>query len=333
MDKPGMLLLSLLPTLLLPLLWGISVRKTLFRPVSIVLLGLWLGFAPLTILLALGKTLTLRSYPLALCKLFLPLLIALTLFWAVSNFVLVRKEGYRLRNIAGTLVGCFYVAGSVCALLLSRSSLPPFFGRLAALGVDYGSCVLFSVGLMALLAAKHKPRHDKDYIIILGCSIGKSGGLLPLLKSRTNRAIRFAWEQEIDTGKSCRFIPSGGQGSDEIMPEATAMELYLLSHAAENYEILPEKESTTTRENFLFSQKLINGINPDAVLAFSTTNYHVLRGGLIARSLGIDCEGIGSGTTWYFWPNGFARELVALFVITKKWQLALIPLLCLLSVL
>ena len=299
--------------LLLPLLWLFSLRKTLFRPVSLVLCMACWALPPLLLP-------DLSAYPLKLCRMFLPLLILFTLFEAVSNAVLVKKEGYRLRNIVGTVLGLFCCGADGAALLLPKLNAPEYLCRLAALGASYGCCMLFGTATMALIAAKHKPKQNKDYIIILGCSISRSGGLLPLLKSRTNRAIRFAWDQEIATGKSCRYVPSGGQGSDEIISEGSAMELYLLSHGAEQYEILPEKASTTTRENFLFSKKLIDEAKPNATVAFSTTNYHVLRGGLIAHSLGLDCEGIGSPTTWYFWPNGFARELVALFVMSKKWQ-------------
>ena len=313
--------------ILLPILWIYSLRKTLFRPLSVVLCGLCWGLLPLA---PLGFP-ALRDYPLALCRLYLPLLLVLTLFWAVSNYVLVKREGYRLRNICGTLVGLFYCCAALLALLLHRLKAPAYLCRLVALGTAYGCCDLFGVGTMAFIAAKHRPRMDKDYIIILGCSISKSGGLLPLLKSRTNKAIRFAWDQERATDKACRFVPSGGQGKDECISEGSAIELYLRSHAAEKYEILTEKESTSTQENFLFSKRIIDEAAPGAVLAFSTTNYHVLRGGLLARSLGLDCEGIGSETTWYFWPNGFARELVALFVMSKKWQLAAIAVICVLA--
>ncbi|GEM_PF-1425898 len=322
-------LLSISALVLLPLLWALSLRGSLFRPVSIVLCALCWGAIPLPLLGFPAPW----EYPAALCRFYLPLLVLLTLFWAVSNVELVKREGYRLRNICGTLLGLFYCCAALTAMLLPRFSAPAFVCRLAALGVSYGCCFLFGCATMALLAAVHRPKQDKDCIIILGCSISKSGGLLPLLKSRTNKAIRFAWDQEIATGKSCRFVPSGGQGSDEIISEGSAMELYLLSHGAEQYEILPEKESTTTRENFLFSKRIIDEAMPNATVAFSTTNYHVLRGGLIAHSLHLPCEGIASPTTWYFWPNGFARELVALFVMSKKWQSAVLLLLCALSAL
>ena len=180
------------------------------------------------------------------------------------------------------------------------------------------SLILIASFIMGYVAVKHIPSHDKDFIIILGCLISKEGGLLPLLKARTNRAIKFAWEQEIDTGKKLRFVPSGGKGHNEVIAEGSAIELYLLSHSAEFYEVFTEKHSKNTYENMLFSKKIIDEINPDAKIAFATTNYHILRSGILARRAGFDAEGIASKTKWYFWPNGFIREFFGILAINKK---------------
>ena len=61
---------------------------------------------------------------------------------------------------------------------------------------------------------------------------------------------------------------------------------------------------------------------PDAKVCFVTTNYHVLRSGMLARKAGLDAEGLASTTKWYFWPNGLARELVAITSMYRLWQLA-----------
>ena len=57
---------------------------------------------------------------------------------------------------------------------------------------------------------------------------------------------------------------------------------------------------------------------------FSTTNYHVFRSGVIANDEGIDCEGIGSTTKWYFYTNAIIREFVANLVNQRKQHLVLI---------
>ena len=39
---------------------------------------------------------------------------------------------------------------------------------------------------------------------------------------------------------------------------------------------------------------------------------------MITRELGIEAEGIGSKTKWYFWPNAFIREFIGL--LASKWK-------------
>ena len=96
------------------------------------------------------------------------------------------------------------------------------------------------------------------------------------------------------------------------------MELYLLSHGAEDDEVFPEKKSVNTLENLQFSKKVADGIKPDAKFAFATTNYHIFRSGILAREAGLDAEGIASDTKWYFWPNGFVREFFAILSMHRK---------------
>ncbi|MBQ0083697.1 MAG: YdcF family protein [Clostridiales bacterium] len=264
------------------------------------------------------------------------LIAVLCLMLAVSNISLMRHEGYRPRNALSLALAIFYIGGAAAvyfivdfvhdklisaysetesALFVSINTALPLF---LFIMVCYFECVLIGTAFMGYKAARQVPAYDKDFIIILGCSVAKDGGLLPLLKGRVNRAMRYAWEQEIASGKPVKYLPSGGKGSDEKLSEASAMELYLLSKGAEDYEVIPEKNSTTTKENMVFSKQIIDSINPDAKVAFATTNYHMLRSGILAQRAGIDAEGIAGDTKWYFWPNGFIREFFALLLMNVK---------------
>ena len=251
----------------------------------------------------------------------------ITLLLGVCAVSLLRHEGFRPRNLMGVALGLAWMAGNLLCVLLLRLAGGYFPVRALSLLGCYFDFLLSGILLTAYLAAKHRPAYDKDFIVIPGCSISKQGGLLPLLKGRTNRAIRFAWDQEIATGKPARYIPTGGQGPDEIMSEGSAMEFYLLSHGAEAYEVLPEKKSTDTYENMLFAKEIIDGANTGDKVCFVTTNYHVLRSGMLARKAGLDAEGLASGTKWYFWPNGLARECVAILSL-YPWQQAAAAVLC-----
>lgn len=265
---------------------------------------------------------------------FVILLVSLAL--AVSNIALIRHEGFRPGNLLSLLVAGFYIGGTVGVyhlsdylrenvfiergllydpLSVSLGTAVPLF---LLLMLCYFECILVGSAIMGFKAARQQPHYDKDFIIILGCSVDPRGGLLPLLRGRVNRAIRFAWEQEIASGKPLKYVPSGGKGTNEIMSEGSAMELYLKSHGAEDEEVFPEKMSVSTRENMLFSKEIIDELKPGATVAFATTNYHMLRSGILARRAGMDAEGIAGDTKWYFWPNGFIREFFAILALNMR---------------
>ena len=114
------------------------------------------------------------------------------------------------------------------------------------------------------------------------------------------------------TGKAPVFVASGGQGPDEVTSESRAMKNYLLEMGIPEDRILEEDKSGSTFENMQFSKKLIQAEDPEAKIAFSTTNYHVFRSGLMARRVKMRAVGIGAKTKWYFWPNAAVREFVGI---------------------
>ena len=184
--------------------------------------------------------------------------------------------------------------------------------------VSYLECVLLSTIIIARKAAKHIPEYNKDYIIILGCKIGKDGSLTPLLKGRVDKAIEFAKKQKEETGKDIIFIPSGGKGNDEIISEGEAIKNYLIEQGIDKKKILVENKSKNTYENIKYSYNLIKENKKDSNIAFSTTNYHVFRAGNIAFNQKLNIEGMGSKTKTYFWINAFIREFVATLYNERK---------------
>jgi len=337
------ILLGILCILLPPAGWWIGIKWELYRYRNIVLGAMTFAFVPVGVMLLCLHTddrllSALSTFPNAFVRWAVIPIVLLTVLMIVSNAFLVNREGLRSGNIIGTVLGLAFTAASAVIWIVNSLSLSPGLSMLRMVLVcllGYGECMVFGMISMGILAAGHKPAFDKDYIIILGCSISKTGGLLPLLKGRTNRAIRFAWDQEKAVSRPVRYVPSGGQGADEIMSEGSAMELYLLSHGAESYEVFPERKSRNTEENFSLSAEIIRSLNPDAGIAFSTTGYHVLRAGILASHLGLRVEGIASRTRWYFYLNAFAREIIALYVMGKKSHIlcfAFLAALCILSV-
>lgn len=245
----------------------------------------------------------------------------------VSNLVLMKREGFRPANSLGIITGSLMAVGVVIIAILTSDPLKSkaltiVTAVLASLFVFFEAVLISSV-FCGVYASRFKPRYDKDYIIILGCRIRPDGTLYPLVRGRVDKAISFYKKQLEKTGKKAYFVPSGGQGSDEIMSEAEAMKNYLVEQGIPEEQILPETASTTTKENMQFSKKIIDEKKENAAVIFSTTSYHVFRSGIIASEAGIKIDGIGSKTKWYFWPNAFLREVAGLFVNQPKIQLVI----------
>lgn len=281
--------------------------------------------------------------------LLLPLTFVVSVLVIISNLVLIKREGFTLHNMLGLLLGgllCFgtvfpellyHIVGKYSTIDIHHSAgiafnIAAFVEAATYIFVAYLECVLLATIISAFRAARHIPAFDKDYILILGCQINDDGTLTRLLQSRVDRALEFYRLQKEKTGKELSFVPSGGQGSDEITSEAEAIGSYLLSCGIPEEKILLENKSVNTRQNILFSKKLIDGQTDNAKIAFSTTNYHVFRAGALAHELGIEIEGIGAKTKAYFWINAFIREFIATLFTEKKKHIAVLALILLLCV-
>lgn len=260
----------------------------------------------------------------------LPLTFLFAVSVSVSNIQLMRKEGFTPRNALGIAVSIAMMAGlavvGFLVFLNGNTSSPVvtvLYSVISALYVVFEAVLICTV-FCGIYVSKSEPEYDRDYIIILGCAIKKDGTLYPLIRGRVDRAIEFYRAQLEKTGRKAVFVPSGGQGSDEIIPEAQAMKNYLIEQGIPEEQILPEAKSATTFENMKFSKALIDSREDNAKTVFSTTSYHVFRSGIIASSAGLDAQGIGSKTKWYFWPNAFLREVAGLFVSQPKKQIIIL---------
>jgi vancomycin permeability regulator SanA len=258
-----------------------------------------------------------------------------SLILAVSNVVLIRHEGFRPSNMLGVAVALLISGGAAFGIWMSYSLLT-FPLRNLLLNVYAGifvylECLLTATVIHALMAGRHEPAYDRDYVIVLGCRIRPDGTLYPLIRARVDRAVDFVRREEAATGKRAVLIPSGGKGTDEPEAEAEAMARYMRAQGVPDEQILVEDRSKTTLENLRFSRGLIESRGDSDKVAFSTSNYHVYRGGILAAESGWNIDGMGSPTMWYFWPNAFLREFIGLLVSNRVQQFTAIAVIALLS--
>ena len=249
-----------------------------------------------------------------------PFILVFSVMLLVSNISLLRHERKRFVNVLGIILAFLLVAGEVALYAADYYVSGSFeevrrhvlITNLFAAFYLYFECMVIGSIIADTLAAKYEPKRDKDYIIILGCNIRKDGTPTPLLRGRVDRAIAFAKKQKEETGKDLIFIPSGGQGPNEVIAESASMKQYLLEQGIPEEQIIEENQSANTFENMKFSKKIIYDRDPDAKIAYSTTNYHVFRSGVYARRNKMRAVGMGAKTKWWFWPNAAVREFVGL---------------------
>lgn len=153
---------------------------------------------------------------------------------------------------------------------------------------------------------------NEDAVIVLGSGI--RGELLTVgLKNRLDCAVRM-YEDNPDIV----IVVSGGQGPQEDITEALAMERYLLSRNIPQESIIKEEQATSTYENFVYSKQILDkklGENYSA--AYVTNDYHIYRAGALAGIAGLGTLTHSHSTTvWYTVIPSCMRECMA---VVKLW--------------
>lgn len=251
-------------------------------------------------------------------------IIILAIALCISNIILFKKEGFKPHNALGFFIGIAILGGFIVVKISGNyENIKSEFAFAAQTVFNYSSvfllcyfeCMLISTTFCAVAATKYKVKPNIDYIIILGCALMGNGTPTPHLMGRIQRAYDFEAMQYGSAGKRAKFVPSGGQGSDEVISEAESMKRKLVELGIDDGKIIKEDKSVNTLQNMLFSKRVIekdceniNNVN----IAFSTTNYHVFRGYTLAKKVGMKVEGLSAKTKLYFFPNAFIREFIGL---------------------
>ncbi|MGN4421105.1 YdcF family protein [Bacillus cereus group sp. MYBK249-1] len=233
--------------------------------------------------------------------------------------ILMRKEGRRLSNCL-TLIAGLGILLTILALIFEPNRFfsphfQPIFAGVILIMVYF--LLHISIFLTAyFLYQFNRPRRNQDFIIVLGSGL-INDKVPPLLASRINKAINFYWKQAAVTTPPT-IIFSGGQGPDENIPEAEAMQKYAVEKGIPIEHTVQENQSDNTYQNMLFSKRIMDSLKNNYKSIFTTNNFHLFRAGLYARQAGLNSQGIGSKTAFYYWPNAMIREYIAIVVMGRK---------------
>ena len=310
------------------LLWGIlaaslALDRSRFRNCIYLLLSL-VTTAPLLCALAGSHEVgTARALSIAAFT----ALLSVPVILIGNGVTMYHREGRSLANQLSLLLGIVVAIGELCTFLFFV--FPIFWSEgnwqfitvgmrvllFISMSVTYVSIVFAAFMGYTVLLQLIPQKRDFDYVIIHGAGLLRGKEVSKLLADRIDKAIEVYQKDPTPP----ILIPSGGKGDDEDISEAEAMEKYLVEHGIPKENIIKEDRSMTTRENLLFSKKIICQRGGSPYVALVTSNYHVYRALSLCESIDLECTGIGSHVALYYWPSALIREFAAIMSSKKNF--------------
>lgn len=238
-----------------------------------------------------------------------------------------QRERHSLPSLLGLLLALGLSAFVGWQILLSRGVVPsPLVTLLSFMPalLIYIFLNVWNYLSISLIYQLNRPCYRQQAIVVLGAGLLDGSRVSSLLASRINCGVAFYRRQLAKGGQTPLLVFSGGQGADEKLPEAVAMQRYAVDHLGVPLaDTAVENRSTNTLQNMQFSAELIEarfGVAYQAI--FVSNGYHIFRAGLVARQAGFRANGIGARTAGYFLPNAFLREFVAIMAMHKRLHLS-----------
>lgn len=187
--------------------------------------------------------------------------------------------------------------------------IPKTIGRIVSAFVLFGSIFFMVIEGLIINGALKTPPKDLDYLIVLGAGLRGDKPSLTL-SYRLDLAYDYLMQNE-----HTKVLVSGGQGFDEPVTEAFAMEKYLLDKGIEKNRILKEETSTSTYENLKFSKELFKEQEsiPDSLkIGIVSNDFHIYRALHLAKELSYqNVYGCGAKSVGWLIPCNYIREAFA----------------------
>ncbi|QPZ38090.1 YdcF family protein [Paramicrobacterium chengjingii] len=274
-----------------------------------------IAFGGAGLLMVLAEYSIVASILLWILGLAIPLSILVFGVGLIANGItMLRREGRSLGNQLSLIVGVLVLALPVISVMLVVQFRVTGFWLAALIGLAsaYASVAFVSFALYSVVYGRMRHTFTPSAIVIHGSGLIR-GRVPALLRGRLDRGLRV-YGAELARGNHPVLVPSGGQGDDEPRPEGEAMADYLREQGVPEADILPETQSTSTRENIARSIELLDEADRRGPIMLVTSDYHVLRTASLARRMDVDAQVVGSRTARYYVPSAFIREFVALLV-------------------
>lgn len=130
-----------------------------------------------------------------------------------------------------------------------------------------------------------------DYVFVLGARVYENGNPSLTLAKRLDRTIEY-----LDEHPDSIAILCGGQGSNEPMPEAVAMQNYLLAAGVDPARLILESESRNTIQNIENGKALLDDISDSYTTVVISSDFHCARARRLMIRAGLAGDAIPAET-------------------------------------
>lgn len=197
--------------------------------------------------------------------------------------------------------GMFLVSVLIVVFGVVGKTLKRLIALLLAMGVVYFAIIEIPI----IGEASGDGDVDADYLIVLGAAVHGDTPSLSLVERLT------AAKDYLDKHPNTVAIVSGGQGGGENVSEAQAMYDWLCKSGIDPERIIMEDKAVSTYENLKFSREIIGSLTDksDPTISVVSSEYHLCRAKLIAKSLDMEIHTVAAHTTYFTVKlNYFIRE-------------------------
>lgn len=226
----------------------------------------------------------------------------LLIFFIISFIIFLLpfllKGILNIGNIAGMIVslGCFLI------IFFNKPLYYLIFSKIILSFIIILLAIISTCSYKILTNMNILPQEETT-VVVLGCRVKNKKPSLAL-KERLDKTYQY-----LNENPKLQCILSGGQGANEEISEAKCMYQYLVSKGIDPHRLYQEDNSTSTRENILFSYQLIKKENLPKAITIITNEFHEYRAQTIARRLNIKSYAISAHTAWWLFPTYFVREI------------------------
>lgn len=212
------------------------------------------------------------------------------------------------------LLGAFLIAWGIFYKSICEITKNGMMKYIKYTAVTLLSAELLLVAFIAGYGQLDNVTYTEDAVIVLGAGI-RGDKVTLTLKQRLDTAIGYH-----NKNPDSVIVVTGGQGFQEIVTEASAMEKYLIENGIDKSRIIKEEKATSTNENMRFSKAILDEcFDSNYKIAVVTNNFHIFRGTSIARIEGFEnVTHIHGGLMWYNLVPCYLRESLA---VIKMWIL------------